>query len=126
MSETSHIPFREVPYLPQAMTVERRDDGSVLLDNGHPLKDHPPHMLSPLKYWAEHAPERTWLAQRDPIDPSKPGWQEISYADAWAKVQAIAQGFLNAGADAPVMILSRNTIDHALVMYWRRCSQDVR
>lgn len=117
MSETSHIPFREVPYLPQAMTIDRRADGSILLDNGHPLKDHPPHMLWPLKHWAEHAPEHTWLAQRDPIDPSKPGWQEISYAEAWDKVQAIAQGFLNAGADAPVMILSRNTIDHAVVMY---------
>ena len=37
--------------------------------------------------------------------------------DADMGVQAIAQGFLNAGADAPVMILSRNTIDHAVVMY---------
>lgn len=117
MSETSHIPFRDVPYLPQKTVVDRRDDGSILLDNGQPLKDHPPHMLWPLKHWAEHAPQRTWLAQRDPIEPSKDGWQAISYADAWAKVQALAQGFLNAGADAPVMILSRNTIDHALIMY---------
>lgn len=117
MSETSHIPFRDVPYLPQKTVVDRRNDGSILLDNGQPLKDHPPHMLWPLKHWAEHAPERTWLAQRDPVEPSKEGWQEISYADAWAKVQALAQGFLKAGADAPVMILSRNTIDHALIMY---------
>lgn len=117
MSETSHIPFRNVPYLPQKTVVDRRNDGSILLDNGQPLKDHPPHMLWPLKHWAEHAPERTWLAQRDPVEPSKEGWREISYADAWAKVQALAQGFLNAGADAPVMILSRNTIDHALIMY---------
>lgn len=117
MSETSYIPFRDVPYLPQKTVVDRRNDGSILLDNGQPLKDHPPHMLWPLKHWAEHAPERTWLAQRDPVEPSKEGWQEISYADAWAKVQALAQGLLNAGADAPVMILSRNTIDHALIMY---------
>eukprot|EP00903_Cladosiphon_okamuranus_P003110 g3108.t1 len=45
------------------------------------------------------------------------GWQMISYADAWEQVQALAQGFLNADTAAPVMILSRNTIDHALVMY---------
>lgn len=117
MSDTQHIPFRDVPYLPQKMTVTRRDDGSILLDNGQPLKDFPPHMLWPLKHWAEAAPERTWLAQRDPVDPSRPGWQEISYAEAWTRIQALAQGFLNAGADGPVMILSRNTIDHALVMY---------
>lgn len=117
MSETSHIPFREVPYLPQKINVDHREDGSVLLNNGQPLKDFPPHMLWPLKHWAEQAPERPWLAQRDPVDPGKDGWQTISYADAWDRVQAIAQGFLNAGVDAPVMILSRNTIDHALVMY---------
>lgn len=117
MSETSHIPFREVPYLPQKIIVDHREDGSVLLNNGQPLKDFPPHMLWPLKHWAEQAPERPWLAQRDPVDPDKDGWQTISYTDAWDRVQAIAQGFLNAGVDAPVMILSRNTIDHALVMY---------
>ena len=117
MSETSHVPFREVPYLPQKTMVEYRDDGSLLIRNGQPLKDYPPHMLWPLKYWAEQAPNRTWLAQRDPVDPSRDGWQEISYAEAWSRVQALAQGFLNAGDAAPVMILSRNTIDHALVMY---------
>ena len=117
MSDTSHIPFRDVPYLPQKLTVERRDDGVILLDNGQPLKDHPPHMLWPLKYWASEAPDRTWIAQRDPIAPEKDGWQTVSYAEAWQRVQAIAQGFLNADAQGPVMILSRNTIDHALVMY---------
>ena len=117
MSETSHIPFRDVPYLPQKSNVERRDDGAILLENGQPLKDYPPNMLWPLKHWAEHAPDRTWLAQRDPIEPARDGWQEITYSEAWQRVQALAQGFLNAGADAPVMILSRNTIDHAVVMY---------
>jgi len=117
MSETSHIPFREVPYLPQKIHVDRRDDGTVLLNNGQPLKASPPHMLWPLKHWAEQAPDRIWLAQRDPVNPAAEGWQTISYAEAWERVQAIAQGFLNTGTAAPVMILSRNTIDHALVMY---------
>ncbi|MCR9078402.1 MAG: feruloyl-CoA synthase [Hyphomonadaceae bacterium] len=117
MSETSHIPFRDVPYLPQLTEVERRDDGAILIRNGQPLKDHPPHMLWPLRYWAGQAPDRTWLAQRDPVEPGKEGWQEISYAEAWDRVCALAQGFLNAGDAAPVMILSRNSIDHALVMY---------
>ncbi|MEO0608782.1 MAG: AMP-binding protein, partial [Pseudomonadota bacterium] len=117
MSDTSHIPFRDVPYLPQKLAVERRDDGVILLDNGQPLKDYPPHMLWPLKHWASEAPNRVWLAQRDPVEPEKEGWQTVTYAEAWQRVQAIAQGFLNADVQAPVMILSRNTIDHALVMY---------
>jgi feruloyl-CoA synthase len=117
MSDTSHIPFREVPYLPQKIHLDRRDDGTVLLNNGQPLKASPPHMLWPLKHWAEQAPDRIWLAQRDPVNPAAEGWQTISYAEAWERVQAIAQGFLNTGTESPVMILSRNTIDHALVMY---------
>ncbi|MCR9225456.1 MAG: feruloyl-CoA synthase [Hyphomonas sp.] len=117
MSETSHVPFRELPFLPQKTLIETRDDGTVLIRNGQPLKDYPPHMLWPLRYWAERAPDRIWLAQRDPVDPTKEGWQEITYAEAWDRIRTLAQGFLNAGAAAPIMILSRNTIDHALVMY---------
>ncbi|MEO1304484.1 MAG: AMP-binding protein, partial [Pseudomonadota bacterium] len=117
MSDTRDIPFRDVPYLPQRLDVEHRDDGVILLNNGQPLKDHPPHMLWPLKHWASEAPDRVWLAQRDPIEPESEGWQTISYSEAWQRVQALAQGFLNADVEAPVMILSRNTIDHALVMY---------
>ncbi|MEQ3745314.1 MAG: feruloyl-CoA synthase [Henriciella sp.] len=119
MSETSHVAFREVPYLPQKLDIERREDGTILLTNGQPLKDYPPHMLWPLNHWAEHAPDRTWLAQRDAKDPNKDGWQEISYGEAWLSVSAVAGWFLKhgAGQDAPVMILAKSTISHALIMY---------
>jgi feruloyl-CoA synthase len=116
---TSDLPFREVPYLPQKLQIDRRPDGTILLSNGQPLKAYPPHMLAPLQHWAQHRPETIWLAQRDPVDPDRPGWQTLTYAEALPRVEALAQGFLDAGAgpDASVMILSRNAIDHALVMY---------
>lgn len=116
---TDQIPFRDVPYLEQKLTVEHRDDGSVLMDNGQPLKTPPKHMLEPLVHWAKECPDRVWLAQRDPLEPSRPGWQTLTYAEGLERVRRLAQGFLKAGAgpDAPVMILSRNAIDNALVMY---------
>ncbi len=119
MFDESQIPFREVPYLEQKLKIERRDDGTILLSNGQPLKVFPEHMLVPLKHWAGAAPERVWLAQRDPVQPSAPGWQSLTYSQAWQRIRALAQGFLNVGAgpEAPIMILSRNAIDHALVMY---------
>ena len=119
MFDESQIPFREVPYLEQKLKFERCDDGTILLSNGQPLKAFPEHMLVPLKHWAGAAPERVWLAQRDPVQPSAPGWQSLTYSQAWQRIRALAQGFLNAGAgpEAPIMILSRNAIDHALVMY---------
>ncbi|WP_084398121.1 feruloyl-CoA synthase [Henriciella aquimarina] len=116
---TAGIRFREVPYLPQKLEMETRDDGCVLLRNGQPKRPHPPHMLAPLVYWAAADPGRTWLAQRDPDDPSKPGWIRLTYGEALTQIRSLAQGFLKAGAgpDRPVMILSRNAIEHALVMY---------
>lgn len=116
---SSEIPFREIPYLPQKLEVEHREDGAILLRNGLPKRPHPPHMLAPLVYWAGACPDRTWLAQRDPDAPSKPGWQTLTYGEALKRIRSLAQGFLDAGAgpDRPVMILSRNAIENALVMY---------
>ncbi|MEQ8557193.1 MAG: feruloyl-CoA synthase [Henriciella sp.] len=116
---TSDIPFREIPYLPQTLEVEHREDGCILLRNGQPKRPHPPHMLAPLVYWAAARPDQVWLAQRDADQPSKPGWQTVTYRDALRRIRSLAQGFLDAGAgqDRPVMILSRNAIENALVMY---------
>ena len=116
---SSDIPFRDIPYLPQKLDVTYRDDGSILLRNGHPLRPYPPHMLAPVVYWAAARPDQVFLAQRDPDDPSKPGWKTLTYGEALRKIRALAQGFLDAGAgqDRPVMILSRNAIENALVMY---------
>jgi feruloyl-CoA synthase len=116
---TSDIPFRAIPYLPQKLEVERRGDGTVLLRNGQPMRPYPPHMLAPLVYWATARPDQAWLAQRDPDEVSSPGWMTISYAEALNRIRGLAQGFIDAGAgpEAPVMILSRNAIENALVMY---------
>ncbi|MEL6566966.1 MAG: feruloyl-CoA synthase [Pseudomonadota bacterium] len=117
--DTDQLPFREIPYLPQKLDVTRRADGSILLTNAQPLRPHPPHMLAPIVYWAANGPERTWLAQRDAEDPGQPGWTSITYGEALSEIRALAQAFLDMGAGpaCPVMILSRNTIEHALVMY---------
>ncbi|OZB18154.1 MAG: feruloyl-CoA synthase [Hyphomonas sp. 34-62-18] len=119
MSKTAHIPFREVPYLPLKLKVDRRADGTIYLDSGHPLKAHPPHMLAPLVKWGAERPGQVWLAERWPEDPSADDWRRMTYADGLAAVKRIAAAFLSEGAgqDAPVMILSKNSIDNALVMY---------
>lgn len=119
MSTTAHIPFREVPYLPLKLKVDRRADGTIYLDNGQPLKAHPSHMLAPLVKWAAERPDQVWLAERWPEDPAAPDWRRVTYAEGLATVRRIAAAFLSEGAgqDAPVMILSKNSIDNALVMY---------
>jgi feruloyl-CoA synthase len=119
MSKTAHIPFREVPYLPLKLKMDRRPDGTIYLESGLPLKAHPPHMLAPLVKWAAERPDQVWLAERWPEDPAQDSWRKLTYAEGLAAVRRIAAAFLGEGAgpDAPVMILSKNSIDNALVMY---------
>ncbi|MEQ9506826.1 MAG: feruloyl-CoA synthase [Hyphomonas sp.] len=119
MSKTAHIPFREVPYLPLKLEIDRRPDGTIYLDSGQPLKAYPPHMLVPLVKWAAERPDQVWLAERWPEDPSQPGWREVTYAEGLAEVKRLAAAFLSEGGgqDAPLMILSKNAVDNALLMY---------
>lgn len=119
MSKTAHIPFREVPYLPLKLKMDRRPDGTIYLESGLPLKAYPPHMLAPLVKWAAERPDQVWLAERWPEDPAQDSWRRLTYAEGLAAVRRIAAAFLSEGAgpDAPVMILSKNSIDNALVMY---------
>ncbi len=116
---TNHIPFREVPYLPLKVKVDHRLDGTIYLESGQPLKAHPPHMLAPLVKWAAERPDQVWLAERWPEDPAQAGWREVTYAEGLAEVKRLAAAFLSegAGAQAPLMILSKNSIDTALLMY---------
>ncbi|MFN7054159.1 feruloyl-CoA synthase [Hyphomonas sp.] len=119
MSTTAHIPFRDVPYLPLKLEIDRRPDGVIYINNGQPLKAAPPHMLAPLVRWAAERPDQVWLAERWPEDPAQPGWREVTYGEGLASVKRLAAAFLSEGAGegAPVMILSRNSVDHALIMY---------
>jgi len=62
----------------------------------------------------EAAPARCFLAERD----EGGGWRKLRYEEARGTVDAIAQALLDRGlaVDRPVMILSGNAIDHALLM----------
>jgi feruloyl-CoA synthase len=66
-----------------------------------------------LVHWAEAAPTRSFLAQRG----ADGQWQHLSYADALARVRRIGQALLERGlgVERPVLILSGNDIEHALL-----------
>ena len=71
-----------------------------------------------LVHWAQTAPERTFMAQRvKNADGSKGDWRSISYAQALASARSIGQALLDRGlsAERPVVILSENDLEHALL-----------
>jgi feruloyl-CoA synthase len=70
-------------------------------------------MTQPFDHWARHAPYRTFLAQREP----KFGWRNVTYAEAQFFARRIGQAIVNRGlsVERPVVILSENEIEHALL-----------
>ena len=106
-------PLRPVRLGPASVTVERRGDGAILMRSPEPLPPYPETLTERLAHWAKTAPERIFLAQRDPAG----GWRTLSYAATFAAVRAIAAALLerDLSPDRPVAILSGNDIEHALL-----------
>ncbi len=103
-------PIREPGYRPRQLTVTRRETGEIILQNPAPLPPVPKTLLQPLAHWAETAPDRLWLAERQGED-----WRRLTYQDGWQSVQAVAQGLLDRGLSKSdgVLSLSANSLAHA-------------
>ena len=115
----SEIPFRPVDFLPINLDVKKRDDGSILLRNLNPMGTPPENATEPLCQWAEEDPDRVWLAER-PAGKTVAGlWTKLTYGEGWDKVRAIASHLAarKLGQETPLMILSGNSIEHALINY---------
>lgn len=67
-----------------------------------------------LEYWAERTPNALFLAERD----ADGEWVKVTYAETRERVGRLAQGLLDLGlaAESPVVCLSDNSLDHALLM----------
>lgn len=83
-----------------------------------PLEDFATRMTDRLVHWATSKPESTMLAKRiKNADGSLGDWRHISYAQAWQSARAIAQALIDRGlsAERPVVIMSENDLEHALL-----------
>lgn len=102
-----------VDFAPAAVNVMETPDGGYLLSSPVPLEPYEESLGVMLRRWAKDAPERTFLGERD----GSGQWSLLTYGDADRRADAIAQAFIdrNLGPDRPVMILSGNSIGHALV-----------
>ncbi|MCR8827828.1 feruloyl-CoA synthase [Pseudosulfitobacter koreensis] len=92
---------------------ETRADGTILMRQQEPLPTHPQLLADYLDHWASVAPDRTWIARR------KDGgdWQRVSYAQARDKARRLGAALLDLGLghDRPLLILSENSLEHALL-----------
>jgi feruloyl-CoA synthase len=106
-------PYRFARLGPADIVVERRRDGTIYAHAPQPLGDFPPRLTDRLHHWASAAPDRIFMAERD----GSGGWRSVTYGETLAKVRALAQALLdrNLSAERPIVILSGNDIEHALM-----------
>jgi feruloyl-CoA synthase len=108
-------PLRAISFGDPAVTVDRRDDGTIYLRPKAALADYPVRLTDRLHHWAKTEPNRVFMAERD----KGGGWRRISYAQLLDTARRIASALLARGlsAERPIVILSGNSIDHALVAF---------
>jgi feruloyl-CoA synthase len=106
-------PFRAVRFGPADTVVERRGDGTLTLKSPHALPGYARCVTEPLAHWAARRPDQTYLAERTAAG----AWRKLTYAEAWSHVRGIAAGLLMRGlsAERPLVVLSGNDIEHALL-----------
>src|SRR5882724_12633231 len=107
-------PLRAISFGDPAVTIDRRGDGTVYLRPKIALGDYPLRITDRLHHWAATEPNRVFMAERD-----GGGWRKITYAQLLASARRIASGLLARGlsAEKPIVILSGNSIDHALIAF---------
>lgn len=92
--------------------------GVHYLQADQPLLPYPERMTDRLQHWAETVPQRTFMARRvKQSDGSLGDWRHVSYGEAWQTARRIAQAILDRGlsVERPVVILSENSLEHALL-----------
>jgi feruloyl-CoA synthase len=111
----SSRPLRPISFGDPKVTIDRRADGTVYLRPDRALTDYPVRLTDSLRYWADVAPDRLFMAERD----ADGGWRKITYAELLDQGRHIASSLLarDLSAERPVVILSGNSIDHALVSF---------
>ncbi|MDU8943129.1 feruloyl-CoA synthase [Ovoidimarina sediminis] len=98
---------------PHRVIREDRADGTILLRSGYGMSPPAARTTDWLDRWAAETPDALFLAER-----AGEGWRETPYGEARETVDALAGGLLAHGIapGVPLMILSGNGIDHALLM----------
>ena len=106
-------PVRAVQVASLQSRFEHCENGVIYLESPQPLGEYELRLTDRLEFWSRATPDRVFLAQRK----QDGGWQTITYAEFLRRVRKLAAGLLRHGLsqERPLMILSGNSIEHALL-----------
>jgi feruloyl-CoA synthase len=113
-ADISHS-LRAISFGDPAVSIDRKVDGTAYLRPVRALPDYPIRITDRLHDWASTTPDRVFMAERE----GGRGWRQITYGELLVSSRHIASALLARGlsADRPIVILSGNSIDHALIAF---------
>src|SRR5689334_10375994 len=93
--------------------IEQGAGGVIYIRTAQELGRYNDNLGEPLEHWAKVAPDRLFLAQRD----AQGEWRKLTYAQVLSRVKQIGAALLRRGlsGEKPVVVLSCNDIEHALL-----------
>ena len=110
--------FRPLKFGVTRVKMREGADGVRYISADQKLEDYATRMTDRLVHWAKTKPEATMLAKRfKNADGTLGDWRHISYGQAWQSARSIAQALIDRGlsAERPVVIMSENDLEHALL-----------
>ena len=112
--DVSSAPFKPLAMKGPEVSVDRRPNGSIVITSNHAPGEGPRSIAHLIAAKAAEHPERPYLKQRE---PNHGPWRSVTYGEALRAVEGIAQWLIDQklGPHDSVMILSGNSIEHALM-----------
>jgi feruloyl-CoA synthase len=113
ISKKAAAPLRPVRLGKLDPVIEQRAGGVIHIRAAQELGRYHDKLSEPLEHWARIAPDRLFLAQRD----AKGEWRKLTYSQVLSSVKRIGAALLRRGlsAENPIVVLSGNDIEHALL-----------
>jgi feruloyl-CoA synthase len=106
-------PYRPIAFAPVDIACDSVAGSGFRVRSRTPLAPHDQSLSRLFRAAVEAGPDRAFLAER-----AGDGWRTLTYGAARPIVDGIAAALIERGlwAERPVMVLSGNSIDHALLM----------
>jgi feruloyl-CoA synthase len=99
-------------------SVDSQNNNVQYFQAKQPLEPFAARITDRFLHWANESPNTTMFAQRELLANGQRGeWQKISYAQALGYAKSIGQALIDRGLNAsrPVVILSDNDLEHAML-----------
>jgi feruloyl-CoA synthase len=116
VSNPTEVPFKETAFIPRDIAIERRTDGTILMSSRIAFEISQPNLPAYLRFRAQERPDAIWISEPDRANAN---WRSISFAEARQSVDSLTQAMLDLALPAgkSLVILSGNSIEHAMITY---------